>query len=61
MLTAGDGTYRIALPPGRYTLLVTAAGRPAVTRPTAVPVTVESGRYASLDLQVDPGRPVTRA
>jgi len=51
--TDADGTFRVTLDPGTYTL-VPASGRPfPIGRPVAV--TVSAGSYAHVDLRYDTG------
>ena len=46
-----DGTFRVALPPGRYEVRSTASTGPWMARPVAVPVEVPVGGYASVTVQ----------
>lgn len=51
--SGSDGQYRLALPPGTYTLTVVSAGTfPRCPTPTA---TVIAGRVAMLDIGCDTG------
>ncbi len=51
--TAADGTFRVALPPGRYTL--STADQPASPFLKPVEVTVIEGTYVQVQLAVDTG------
>jgi hypothetical protein len=54
-VSASDGTYRISLPPGSYLVRVTnTTGRPLPRAATAT-VTVPSGRFMTLNVQLDSG------
>ncbi|HEX7593485.1 MAG TPA: hypothetical protein VF429_04865 [Anaerolineae bacterium] len=50
----GDGTYRVALPPGVY---VVALARTGIDRARELPVTItiESGKTVTLDIGIDTG------
>jgi len=52
--TGADGRFRIALRPGVYTIKATAVPM-GITRPATTTVTVVSGRYQSLTLDLDSG------
>jgi hypothetical protein len=54
-VSASDGAYRISLPPGSYLVRVTnTTGRP-LPRAATVTVTVPSGRFMTLNVQLDSG------
>lgn len=53
--SAADGTFRVPLPPGTYTLVQPPSSQRRTLVLRAVPVTVSSGRYTSLVLDFDTG------
>jgi hypothetical protein len=55
VLAAKDGTYRLALAPGRYQLHVADPEDKPFPRPASVTVTVVPGSYATVNVRLDSG------
>jgi len=55
VLTGSDGTYRIALPAGRYAMRVGDPQDSPYPRPVSVTVAVVSGKYTTEDVRLDSG------
>jgi hypothetical protein len=53
--SGADGRFKVALAPGRYTLLGLAVGSSFLPRPIPTSVTVTQGTYVSVTVQYDSG------
>lgn len=50
-----DGAYRIALPPGEYTLVPLSPSEAGLPWASPLPLTIEGGAWISLDVLYDSG------
>ncbi len=53
--SAADGTFKVDLAPGTYTLVGISTGPAGLPRPIPVTVTVVDGQYAQVNLTFDSG------